>query len=46
MKKDATEHMDRYYDEKKKWQALLRTAESEISSLLKRGKLTGKERES
>lgn len=38
LKKESTAMSDRYYDEKQKWQASMRTAESEIAKLTRRGK--------
>ena len=37
LKKVSTGMSDRYYDEKQKWQASIRTAESEIAKLTRRG---------
>ena len=37
LKKDAAGQSDRYYDEKKKWQSSLRSVESELSRLNRRG---------
>lgn len=37
LKKDSTAQSDRYYDEKKKWQASLRLLESELAKTGRRG---------
>lgn len=37
MKREATDHLDRYYDEKKKWQSRIRAVESELNTLSRRG---------
>ena len=39
LKKDAVTQSDRYFDEKQKWQSSLRSAESEISKLSRKGVL-------
>lgn len=39
LKREAADHLDRYYDEKKKWQSRIRAVESEISTLSKKGTL-------